>query len=364
MHAQDVSRYKVLSDSVYLSSTAYQAGNKYQKDAILFLDMVASTHPYFITPERRADWFSKKPALLEQCGSLESDEAFVYLLSKTLGSLHDGHTSLTTLKRMQESGQNERPSSQVKDVPRPIDTEHIMLRHASNYDYHLFPDQSICYLQFNQCMDDADAPFETFLDDMFARMEEGRIKTLVVDAQYNSGGSSRLCEQLLLHLRPLDKMQDFTTYIRFSDLMAAFYPGIAKAKEEWHSHGHQDELYRVPAQKRPNGSRQPKLFEGQVVFVMGKRTYSSAGILMTLARDNHIGTIIGTTSTFPPSHYGEILPYRLPNTGVLGSISCKLFVRPDTANADDPCLEPDIGIDLNDKDASWRFICEEFGAHL
>ena len=186
-HAQDVSRYKVLSDSVYRSSTVYLNGNKYQKDATVFMDIVAFTHPYFVTPERRA---------------------------------------------------------------------------------------------------------------------------------------------------------------------------------EWQSHGHQDELYRVPAQKRPKGFRQPKLFKGRVVFVMGKRTYSSAGILLTLARDNHIGTIIGTTSTFSPSHYGEILPYRLPNTGVLGNISCKYFVRPDAATADAPCLEPDIAIDLDDKDATWRFICENFSSQL
>ena len=363
-HAQDVSRYKVLSDSAYLSSTVYLAGNKYQKDATVFMDMVAFTHPYFVTPERRAEWFAKKPALVEQCGSVESDEAFVDLLEETLGPLRDGHTSLTTLQRIQESRRAARPASQTQDVPGSVDMDPIMRRHASNYDYRLFPDQSICYLQFNQCMDVPDAPFETFLDDMFARMEENRIKTLVVDAQYNSGGSSRLCGQLLLHLRPWDKMQDFTTYIRFSDLMAAYDPRIAKAKVEWQSHGHQDELYRVPAQKRPKGFRQPKLFKGRVVFVMGKRTYSSAGILLTLARDNHIGTIIGTTSTFSPSHFGEILPYRLPNTGVLGSIPCKYFVRPDAATADAPCLEPDIAIDLDDKDASWRFICESFGSQL
>ncbi len=79
----------------------------------------------------------------------------------------------------------------------------------------------------------------------------------------------------------------------------------------------------------PTHFQQPKQFEGQVVFVMGKRTFSSAGMLFTMTRDNYIGTIIGTTSTFRPSHYGEVLPYRLPNTGVLGSISCKFFARPD-----------------------------------
>ena len=94
---------------------------------------------------------------------------------------------------------------------------------------------------------------------------------------------------------------------------------------------------------------------------MGKRTYSSAGMLFTLARDNHIGTIIGTTSTFSPSHYGEVLPYRLPNTGILGSISCKFFARPDAATVDDKYMEPDEMLNLDNKDASWAFIIEHYG---
>ena len=87
----------------------------------------------------------------------------------------------------------------------------------------------------------------------------------------------------------------------------------------------------------------------------------SAGMLFTMARDNHIGTIIGTTSTFSPSHYGEVLPYRLPNTGVLGSISCKFFARPDAATVDDINMEPDVRVDLEDKDASWQYIINTYG---
>ena len=32
---------------------AYADGNKYQKDALLFVDMLAATHPYYIRAERR-----------------------------------------------------------------------------------------------------------------------------------------------------------------------------------------------------------------------------------------------------------------------------------------------------------------------
>ena len=58
--AQDVSKFKALDDSAYQTTAEYQAGNKYQKDAILFMDMVAETHPYYIKKEQRVEWFARK----------------------------------------------------------------------------------------------------------------------------------------------------------------------------------------------------------------------------------------------------------------------------------------------------------------
>jgi len=358
--AQNLSMYKALNDSVYLSTTDYQAANKYQKDAILFMDMVADTHPYYIKAERRAEWFAKKTALLEMCKDMETDEAFADALIEVLGPLHDKHTDISTIKRINES-KNKKSTNQQDLGTGAIDKEHIMRPHASNYDYQLFSDHSICYLQFNKCVNANDYPFAAFLNDMFAKMKEEGIKTLVVDVQYNGGGSSRLCDELFMHLYPLNKMKFFTTYLRFSDLMATYNPKTAEVKKNWESGGHVDELYQMPAPKIPADFQQPECFEGQVVFVMGQKTYSSAGMLLTNARDHHVGTIIGVTSTFRPSHYGEVLPYRLPNTGVLGSISCKFFARPDAATVDDTCMQPDIEVNLDDKDAAWQLIVEKFG---
>ncbi len=358
MMAQDMSQYKALDDSAYQTVPEYQSGNKYQKDAILFMDMVADTHPYYIKADRRAEWFNKKNALLEQCGTIQNDEDFVDALIDVLGPLHDKHTDLTTLSRLQE---NRMAKSQESEVAAAADKEHIMSRHDSFYDYRIFPQESICYLQFNQCVDMPENPFEAFLDGMFTEMDAKQIKTLVVDAQYNGGGSSRLCDALLQHLYPIGELENYTTYLRFSNLMAAYNPRIAAVKARWEEDGHKDELYEMPSPKIPAEYQQPAIYEGNVVFVMGPKTYSSAGILMTLARDNHIGTIIGTTSTFSPSHYGEILPYRLPNTGVLGSISCKYFARPDAATVDATCMEPDCVINLDDKELAWQYIIKNYG---
>jgi C-terminal processing protease CtpA/Prc len=360
IQAQNVSQFKILKDSAYQTTADYQAGNKYQKDAILFMDMVADTHPYYIKAEHRAEWFAKKPALMDKCKTIQTDEDFADALIEVLGPLYDRHTNITTMKRMQESKKPRPADQQVAETGATV-KKHIMTRRVKNYDYQLFPEQSICYLQFNQCAEAKDNPFSTFLNDMFAKIDEGGIKTLVVDVQYNNGGGSRLCDELFLHLYPLNKMKFFTTYLRFSDLMAMYNPKIAEVMKNWENDGHKDELYQMPVPKIPADFQQPKLFDGQVIFVMGERTYSSAGMLLTYARDNHVGTIIGTTATFSPSHYGEVIPYRLPNTDVLGSISTKYFVRPDESQKDDGFMQPDVEVNLDDKEAVWQFIVKKYG---
>ena len=227
--AQNLSMFKTLSDSAYQTDAKYHSLNKYQKDATIFMDMVADTHPYYVKAERRAEWMTKKPALIEQCKSIETDEAFADALIAVLGPLHDKHTDVTTPKRLQELKASARQEALASGAGA-VDRAHIMRPHASYYDYQLFLDESICYLQFNKCEDAADFPFYNFLDKMFADMEAGGIRTLVVDVQYNNGGSSRLCDQLFMHLYPLDKMKFFTSYLRFSDLMAAYNPTLLKPR--------------------------------------------------------------------------------------------------------------------------------------
>ena len=210
-------------------------------------------------------------------------------------------------------------------------------------------------LQFNQCADartlrnESLPRWDKMLDDMFAEMKAKGIKRLIVDAQHNNGGSSMLCDELLIRLCPFEKLQLLSTSLRFSRLMAAYNPRIAIAKQSWEADGHIDEFYSMPLGTIGPGFVQPEVFDGKTIFVQSERTYSSAGILMTLVRDNHLGTIVGTNSTFSPSHYGEVLPYRLPNTGVIGTISCKFFARPDKEHIDDKTLVPDVAIDLTDK---------------
>ena len=366
INAQPGGKYPALGDSAFLDNALYQQGNKYQRDAMLFMDMLVNTHPYYITKARRDSLMATQPDVLKACGECTTDTAFTQILYGVLGRLHDKHTdvidtlSIANAKRQKQQRQQEQQADTAQQ-------NEVMACGGDLFHYRLFPEHGICYLQFNQCADartmrnESLPRWDTTIDEMFAQMKEQGIATLVVDAQYNGGGSSSLCEELLIHFKPLDQMRDFTTYIRFSDLMGTFNPRIATAKQSWEADGHIDELYSVPVGGPGPEFVQPEIFMGNVVFVQSERTYSSAGMLMTLARDNGIGTIVGQTSTFSPSHYGEILPYSLPNTGELGSVCTKFFARPDATHVDDEALEPDVVLDLTDKHAAWQFIVDRYG---
>ena len=106
--AQDINQFKVLSDSAYQTNTQYKSCNRYQKDAILFMDLVADTHPYYVRPELREEWYAKKETLLEKCKSIETDEALADALNETLGKQKDKHTCVTTAKQVKEVTLTER----------------------------------------------------------------------------------------------------------------------------------------------------------------------------------------------------------------------------------------------------------------
>lgn len=358
--AQDLSQFKLLDDSLFRNNVEYVNGNKYQRDAMLFVDMLADTHPYYVKKARRDELFAQKPNLLGKCASCDNDSAFVELLIETLGDLHDKHTEVIDPNQLEAK----KRAAQQREKLAADTCDAIMGNKGDLFHYVILPESSVCYLQFNQCNDARTARneslprWDTMLDEMFGRMKAENIGCLVVDAQYNNGGSSMLCDELLVRLCPLEQMQMLSTSLRFSHLMAAYNPRIAIAKQSWEADGHIDELYPMPQGKVGPGFVQPEVYKGKVVFVQGEKTYSSAGILMTLVRDNHIGSIVGSNSTFSPSHYGEILPYRLPNTGVIGTISCKFFARPDKEHMDDKVLVPDMSIGLTDKNAAWKQIMD------
>lgn len=248
--------------------------------------------------------------------------------------------------------------------------------------YTLLPGRNVCYLQFNRCQDQSTARvmhrytgteitdemeaqlqrmprFDHFAEELFRRIEAEGIRTLVIDLSRNSGGNSRLCDVLLSWLRPLDSLRTFSSAIRLSPLWERQYPRMAqRLRERFERSGQtldpdrlydqRDSLFRSDGRDEATQelfltNRDPqRCFRGRVIVVQGPGTFSSAGILATMIADNGIGEIVGRQAAFRPSHYGDLLMWELPHTGLRGSVSSKFFARPDASRNGECMLRPDV----------------------
>jgi hypothetical protein len=267
--------------------------------------------------------------------------------------------------------------------------------------------RSICYLQFDQCIDQssirvqyrmgATGPlddalerrlariprFDSFLKGMFQDIKEKGIKTLVIDVRNNKGGDSRLCNVLLSWLKPIEQVHFWTSSIRFSNLWMQHYPVLANEYKQEFAKAHlplkvgalYDNTFLSRLNKNEENDTQKmeddlfvlnkdsdSVFKGTIIFIQNQRTYSSAGLLLTAAADNHIGSIIGSGSSYTPCSYGDLLGWILPNTKIRGTVSCKMFYRPDKSKCGASSLMPDVLLSpnwesiLNADDLCWEWI--------
>ena len=243
--------------------------------------------------------------------------------------------------------------------------------------YEVLDSLGICYLQFNMCADKVTHPqlgerFDDVVEKMMAEMADKSIPTLVVDVRNNGGGNSGLCDVLLSYLTDYDSMKNVGCKVRMSELLLKHQPNLSGVVLNDGTTPENGELFdfwqvrRVGAMESESTHRinhdSDKIYKGNVIFISGRGSYSSAGLLLTLARDNNIGTIIGETSGHRPSHYGDVLRFCLPNTDTKATVSCRHFTRPDESRNDEIELVPDVEVNLSDytikSDPAWNWIIE------
>jgi hypothetical protein len=158
--------------------------------------------------------------------------------------------------------------------------------------------------------------FSEFLNQTFQTMMDSTIHTLVIDVRENHGGDSRLCEELLRRLK--SSIKGYSYIIRPSGFVSDYYQIMG--------FNNSNISLTDTIQMQLHGVDKP--FDGNLIWIQGEKTFSSAGMLITLAVDNNIGVVIGEKSSFSPNSYGDIIRWTLPNTKVQGFISHKQFFRP------------------------------------
>ena len=85
-------------------------------------------------------------------------------------------------------------------------------------------------------------------------------------------------------------------------------------------------------------------YTGQVYVLIDEGTYSSATMFAATIKDYGIGTLVGEETGGLASHFGEVYPFRLPETKLSFGCSSKQFMRP-SGEDDGRGVLPDITID-------------------
>jgi hypothetical protein len=279
------------------------------------------------------------------------------------------------------------PVEQPKRVYH-YDENPITTRVKDPFTYKILKDRKACYLQWNTMFDIrvlsrlsfptnllaypvfwfmGVGHFESFLEDMFEEMKEEGVNALVVDLRNNGGGSSVYGEMLLYHLNVPSDIRSFSMAIRFSPLYREFFPDIyrfyaSQYAERYGGKALPDSLIVTSSFVKQDSAEatffgsvrdesstyyiEPErtVFKGNAYFLVGEGTFSSAILLSTIVGDNKLFPLVGQPTRGRPSHYGETLVLKLPNTGVICRISCKKFFRPDTSRDAEDALFPDVEI--------------------
>ena len=268
------------------------------------------------------------------------------------------------------------------------------------FSYHILPEKHLCYLCFSTCIDRntlrmyemlgmsvsmteeqiAQVPdFWLFLREMFSEMNRQDINTLIIDVRENGGGNSMLCDQLLSWLKPIEETSRISSLIRVSKLWESQYPNLMETfKKTLINRGDSyllGEIYDTDLVDSEFGNmmsdlfvmnhNRDSLFTGNVIFMQGEDTFSSAGDLITTAVDNGIGIIIGDNGVYSPQGYGDLLYWELPNTHIQGFVSHKIFMRPDATKHNEDAIIPDIPLHetwndfQNGIDPCWKWVIEQ-----
>ncbi|SKC81035.1 S41 family peptidase [Maledivibacter halophilus] len=201
--------------------------------------------------------------------------------------------------------------------------------------------------------------FDKFLDETFKEINEEKISNIIVDLRENGGGNSRLGDLLIEYIYDGKYTQANRMDMKISDEIIKYYDHLAKennASEEEIQEmkdqymGSVGECITFSAEPSRHFLDKAK-FQGDVYFLIGKRTFSSAVMLSSTVKDYNMGYLIGEETGGLATHYGDLYRFTLPNTSLNMVVSHKYFVRPNGLDTKRGVL-PDYDIkDLGERDA-------------
>lgn len=199
--------------------------------------------------------------------------------------------------------------------------DEYMAKNAAYYEtvetfvsYTIDEEKSLAILTLEECIFNDE--YTRTLREMFTEVKEKGIKNVAVDLRGNGGGQSWVANELIRYL-DVDSWRDGGMKWRLGGFLLDF-----------------------PPSETENERILDLTFTGNTYILTSASSFSSAMLFALYFKDNSLGTIVGEPPGNAPNGYGEIVTFRLPESGLFLQCSTKRFTRPDTA-AEGFLIEPD-----------------------
>ncbi len=180
------------------------------------------------------------------------------------------------------------------------------------------------------------AAFVSFIDKAFTQFIDGDAKWLIVDLRQNPGGANSFSAPMLAWIadRPFRFFSEFL--IRSSDEAAASNAARLTAQDDPNSVSAQfakryDEVPRGQMFKFDLPFAQPRdaaRFEGQVVALVNRHSFSNAVNVAAIVQDYGFGIIAGEATADLATTYGSMEQFELPQTGIRVGFPKSHIIRP------------------------------------
>lgn len=198
--------------------------------------------------------------------------------------------------------------------------------------YEIIPECDLAVLTLYSC--NYNDEYKACVKSMFTEVKEKGIQNVCVDLRDNGGGNSLVANEFIRYLGT-DTYKSWGQDWRLGPL-------VIKSKGSTMKNSREEEL----------------LFTGNVYALTSVYTFSSAMDFAMLITDNDLGTIIGEASGNSPGSYGDIVVFKLPNSGLVMQVSTKKWYRVDT-ECPDEFIEPDIKCESNEALEVLKTKCAE-----
>ena len=183
------------------------------------------------------------------------------------------------------------------------------------YSFKIIPEKNVAIMDFKSFVDSK--YMESFADSMFTTLRQNNIKNLVIDVRENGGGNSQVGDVLLSYISQ-------KPFCQFHKFLARVTPTTQRLMR-----GHLDTgwYYGEISEKefvQPKSSTEG-LYNGNVILLTSNHTFSSASSFAWAFKEFDMGKVVGEETGGMNVSFGDVVSYKLPNSGLAASISYKRF---------------------------------------